>query len=261
MNTNIILPVTPEMADKIFNGHKRCIYSNKMARKDIHKILIFVSEPVNMIMGEAYIKDIQRGIPEVIWNDTKNSSFVGLKLFKKTYSYYDELVAYKIKNITSYNEPKPLIYYGLRNKPKTLRYVSEIGSNDEIQAIETPLKKCNIDSKTPLKKCKNKDYITKSIKKEKWYKKVITKEGNNLIIYPEKLTEILKINIEDAYEILDSFEPEINCVLRIICPFCGTADSKIYNSYNELPIYMKCENCNKKIKRVMNNANIIYIIP
>ena len=54
---SLLLPVTPEMADKIFSDHKRCIYSNKLAKKKADKILIYVSDPVNKVCGEALVNN------------------------------------------------------------------------------------------------------------------------------------------------------------------------------------------------------------
>ena len=265
MESKILLPVSPEMAEKLFNGRKRCIYSNKSPKKKVDKVLIYVPEPVNKVCGEALIKDIQSGKPEDIWKETKNSSLVGLKLYKKIYSNYDKLVAYKIKKITVYNEPKSLEFYSLKNTPKTLRYVQETLSNDKIEGrntskkIETTSKKQNIVPKKPVENPKKVTVKKSSIKDETWYNNVVNNENGVNVISPDILAKELSISVNDAHELMDKFEKELKPVLRIKCPFCGTEDIDFYNTYNALPIFMNCSKCHKEIPHIMRNANILYI--
>ena len=60
------------------------------------------------VVGEAEVEDVLIDNPEIIWKKTKKKSGIDKNYFDQYYENRDKAVAYKLKNVKKYIEPKEL---------------------------------------------------------------------------------------------------------------------------------------------------------
>ena len=77
------------------------------------------------VVGEAEVEDILIDNPEIIWKKTEKKSGIDKKFFDRYYENREQAVAYKLKNVIKYREPKELKDYGINSAPQSFRYVGE----------------------------------------------------------------------------------------------------------------------------------------
>lgn len=77
------------------------------------------------VVGEAEIEDILIDDPETIWEKTRKRSGINKSFFDQYFANRNQAVAYELKNIVKYKEPKKLKEYGINNAPQSFRYIEE----------------------------------------------------------------------------------------------------------------------------------------
>lgn len=103
----VLLSIKPEFAEKIFDGSKqyefrRTIFKNK----DIKKVVVYASFPVQKVIGEFEIEHIIKENLECLWEQTKTDSGISEELFFKYFTNKKEGFAIKIINTIKYTRPK-----------------------------------------------------------------------------------------------------------------------------------------------------------
>jgi predicted transcriptional regulator len=100
------LSIKPEFAKSIFDGNKKYEYRKAtFKRSPINKILIYVTSPICMIMGEFEIEEILSDDPHTLWS--KTSSFAGISkdFFLDYFEGRDKGYAIHIRDIRMYPTP------------------------------------------------------------------------------------------------------------------------------------------------------------
>lgn len=105
----VILSIKPEFAEKIFEGSKkyefrRAIFKNK----DVKKIIVYASAPVQKVIGEFEVDSILNCDLKTLWNKTKDQSGITSDYFYQYFEKKDKGFAIKIKNTKLYKNPKCL---------------------------------------------------------------------------------------------------------------------------------------------------------
>ncbi len=103
----IILSIKPEFAAKIFEGTKkyefrRAIFKNK----NVKKVVVYASSPVQKIIGEFEIEDIIKNDLESLWNETKKHSGISKDYFLAYFRDKEQGFAIKIKSYEKYPVPQ-----------------------------------------------------------------------------------------------------------------------------------------------------------
>ncbi|WP_067841485.1 ASCH domain-containing protein [Amphibacillus sediminis] len=119
----ILLSIHPEYVEKIISGEKRYEFRKVKARLRPDIIIIYSTSPVSQIIGEAEVEDVLVGTPEKVWKITSMHSGVDPTFFSEYYHNKKEAVAYQLKNVTVYTEPKELKDYGLNVAPQSFAYI------------------------------------------------------------------------------------------------------------------------------------------
>ena len=119
----ILLSINPQYVDQILKGTKKYEYRKTLCKKKVDKIIIYSTSPVMKIVGEAEVEDILVDKPEKIWKITQDESGVNPKFFKEYYEGREKAVAYKLKHIVQYKEPKLLKDYGINTAPQSFCYI------------------------------------------------------------------------------------------------------------------------------------------
>lgn len=121
----ILLSINPCHVENIMNGTKLYEFRKKACKRQVDKIIIYSTTPVMKIVGEAEIEDILIDNPERIWEKTYENSGIDKEFFDQYFQDRTEAVAYKLRNVIKYIEPKLLDDYGISCAPQSFRYVEE----------------------------------------------------------------------------------------------------------------------------------------
>ena len=122
----ILLSINPNHVENIFNGTKKYEFRKIACKRHVDKILIYSTTPIMKVVGEAEVEDVLIDKPEAIWKKTQKKSGIDKLFFDQYYVDRDKAVAYKLKNVVKYREPKELKEYGISNAPQSFLYVEEI---------------------------------------------------------------------------------------------------------------------------------------
>ena len=108
------------------NGTKRYEYRKVACKRHVDKILIYSTNPIMRVVGEADVEDILIDNPETIWKKTQKKSGIDKHFFDQYYANRELAVAYKLKNVVKYNVPKKLKDYGINNAPQSFQYIEQM---------------------------------------------------------------------------------------------------------------------------------------
>lgn len=122
----ILLSINPNHVENILNGTKRYEFRKKICKRHVDKILIYSTTPIMKVVGEAEVEEVLVDNPEAIWKKTKTKSGIDKKFFDQYYKNRDQAVAYKLRNVIKYRQPKELKEYGVSSAPQSFRYIEEM---------------------------------------------------------------------------------------------------------------------------------------
>jgi len=119
----VLLSIKPEFADKIFEGSKKYEYRRTIFKdKNIKKVVVYTSFPVQKVIGEFEIEKILDDDLKTLWKHTKEFAGISEEFFfnyftnkingyaiqiKKTRKYKKALCLRKDFNI---NPPQSFVY-------------------------------------------------------------------------------------------------------------------------------------------------------
>lgn len=120
---SILLSINPSHVENILKGTKRYEFRKKACKRHVDKILIYSTTPIMKVVGEAEVEDVLIDEPEAIWKKTEEKSGIDKSFFDKYYENKEQAVAYKLKNVITYPEPRELKDYGINCAPQSFQYV------------------------------------------------------------------------------------------------------------------------------------------
>ena len=115
----ILLSINPIHVENIMNGTKRYEFRKKACKRHVDKILIYSTNPIMRVVGEAEVEDV------LIDSPTEEKSGIDKSFFNQYYENRDQAVAYKLKNVVKYASPKELKEYGISNAPQSFQYIED----------------------------------------------------------------------------------------------------------------------------------------
>ena len=121
----ILLSINPNHVENILNGTKRYEFRKIACKRHVDKILIYSTTPIMKVVGEAEVEDVLIDKPEAIWEKTRKRSGIDKPFFDQYYVDRDKAVAYKLKNVVKYEEPRELKEYGIASAPQSFVYLDE----------------------------------------------------------------------------------------------------------------------------------------
>lgn len=119
----VLLSIKPEFANKIFNGTKKYEFRKSIFKEDIKIIVVYVSYPVQEIVGEFEIENILTGKVNKIWNMTKKFSGITKQYYDEYFENKDEANAICIGRIKKYKNSKTLSDFGIVFPPQSFVYI------------------------------------------------------------------------------------------------------------------------------------------
>ena len=119
----MLLSIKPKYANVILQGKKEYEFRKRRCRDGVTKIVFYSSSPQKQVVGEAEIEEIIEGSPTKIWEIAKHAAGITRKAFYDYYRGRHIAVAYKLKNVVVYEEPKELSDYGISHAPQSYVYL------------------------------------------------------------------------------------------------------------------------------------------
>jgi predicted transcriptional regulator len=120
----VLLSIKPEYANKIFAGTKKFEYRKTIfKRKDVKKVIVYASHPIQKVLGEFEIDDILMDSVELIWKQTNEYSGITKQFFDEYFENKLQAHAIKVGKVIKYNTPKFLSDYDIKVAPQSFVYL------------------------------------------------------------------------------------------------------------------------------------------
>ena len=121
----VLLSIKPEFAKKIFDGTKKFEFRKMIFKnKNIDKIFVYVSSPVQRIIGEFDIESILKDSVNRIWEQTNYASGITEDIYRLYFTNKEIAYAIKIGNTFKYEHPKKLSEFNINFAPQSFVYIT-----------------------------------------------------------------------------------------------------------------------------------------
>lgn len=94
-----------------------------MPKKDIDTILFYATSPVKSMVGQANISNIITGTIDEVWKQTKNYADISHEEYSWYYNDKNMSIAYKLKDLIIYDNPKILREFGINAPVMNFAYI------------------------------------------------------------------------------------------------------------------------------------------
>jgi predicted transcriptional regulator len=119
----MLLSIKPKYAKVILEGKKRYEFRKSKPKEGVNRIIFYASAPQKQVVGEATIDEILENTPKEIWEIAKTAAGITRKFYFSYYAGKDRAIAYKLKDVVTYETPKELSDYGIRQAPQSFVYL------------------------------------------------------------------------------------------------------------------------------------------
>lgn len=119
----ILLSINPQHVQSIFEGKKEYEFRKIQCKEEVDKIIIYATYPVMKVVAEVDVEEILIDTPKEIWNKTKKKSGISQEFFFKYYAGKTKAIAYKLRNLNIFEEPRTLQDYSISAPPQSFVYV------------------------------------------------------------------------------------------------------------------------------------------
>lgn len=119
----LLLSINPEHVVNIMNHSKLFEFRKVACKKKVDIMIIYCTNPVKKIVGQAKIGRIITGDPEHVWRETESGAGISKEFFDKYYFGKKTAIAYELCDIVKYNEPRNLSDFGICSPPQSFVYV------------------------------------------------------------------------------------------------------------------------------------------
>lgn len=120
----VLLSIKPEFAEKIFNGTKKYEFRKRIFKySKVDAVVVYVSAPVQRIVGEFSIKSILEGDVDLIWYQTREFSGISDEFYKAYFAGKETAYAIEIGNVVRYSDSRRLSDYGISCPPQSYMYL------------------------------------------------------------------------------------------------------------------------------------------
>lgn len=117
-----LMSIKPEYASKILDGTKKFEYRKVKFRKDVKAIIIYVTYPIQKIVGEVELIKIHEGTPRDIWLKTSSMGGIDRTKYFEYFHNKEKAYAYELGEVKIYENSKNLTDIGLHYAPQSFIY-------------------------------------------------------------------------------------------------------------------------------------------
>lgn len=94
-----LISIKPEYAFKILFGQKKYEYRKVLLSKDVSHVIIYVTVPIQKIIGFASVKQIIQGSPSKVWETTKERGGVARSFYREYFKNKKNAYAIELENV------------------------------------------------------------------------------------------------------------------------------------------------------------------
>jgi predicted transcriptional regulator len=121
----VLLSIKPQFAFQIFDGSKKYEFRKTIfKRNDVRKAIVYVSSPIQQVIGEFEIEEIISDTIRKVWEKTSKFSGITQKLYKTYFGNKNMAYAIKIGRVQKYSSPRCLSDYDIRFAPQSFIYLA-----------------------------------------------------------------------------------------------------------------------------------------
>lgn len=119
----MLLSINPEHVETILSGKKLFEFRKVRCKPEVDKIIIYATAPHKMVVAEAEIDEIIEDDINEVWRQTKEYAGITYSFFRAYYKGKKKAVAYRLKNVEAYDEPRKLSDFGIEYPPQSFIYL------------------------------------------------------------------------------------------------------------------------------------------
>ena len=119
----ILISIKPEFAEKIFAGSKLYEFRRSIFKRSVTKVVIYVTVPVAMVLGEFVIEKVLHEEVEQLWEQTAAHAGIEEECFFSYFAEKEKGYAIKIGKVTRYTTPLNLQESFGVNAPQSFLYI------------------------------------------------------------------------------------------------------------------------------------------
>ena len=127
MTETIVLSIRPRFVEEIFEGRKRFEFRKVMpSNREIHRVLIYESAPISMVVGEFTVAGLGRCSVESMWHFC--APFAGITK-REFFEYFQDChiaQCYIINTYRKYKKPYPITLLGFNRPPQNFYYIGNL---------------------------------------------------------------------------------------------------------------------------------------
>ena len=132
----VLLSIKPEFAYKIFDGTKKYEFRrNIFKNKEVRRILVYASSPVQRIIGEFEISAILHEDIETLWNITRHAFGITREYYIQYFEDKAKAFAIKIGETVLYGVPLSLADINVSCAPQSFYYLTDKNQLDQLEKI------------------------------------------------------------------------------------------------------------------------------
>ena len=123
--SKILLSIKPEYAKRILDGSKKYEFRKRLAQETVDSIVIYSSSPQMAVVGEVEVIESIAMSPSALWEFTKKEAGISRTKYRTYFKDCKIAYAYKLGNVTIYENPKALKDLGLFQAPQSFIYLAK----------------------------------------------------------------------------------------------------------------------------------------
>ena len=125
MQISVLLSIKPRFADAILNGIKFFEFRRSLFRnRDVQRVLIYASSPIQRVVGEFMIDDILTMAPAELWEITCGGSGIDRQYFDEYFAGRETAHALKVSEPRRYAKPLELrSHFSIDRPPQSFCYI------------------------------------------------------------------------------------------------------------------------------------------
>ena len=135
----ILLSINPEYTERILDGTKKYEFRKRIANKPVNKILMYSTAPTMQVVGEVQVIETISTSPTALWELAKKFAGISHDMYKDYFKGCKIAYAYKLGEVTKYEQPKELVEFSIYQAPRSFVYISE-GQSSEV-VVEAPVRR------------------------------------------------------------------------------------------------------------------------
>jgi predicted transcriptional regulator len=119
----VLLSIKPEFAYKIFEGTKKYEFRKNIFKKDVDKVVVYASSPVQKVIGEFKIENILCEDVDLLWQITRQFAGISKDFYDDYFAGKKMAFAIQVGKMYKFKEPKQLSDFNINYAPQSFAYL------------------------------------------------------------------------------------------------------------------------------------------